>query len=147
MGGRQEHIGMKEYIAIAIFLIGIKATDDIPAMLFETLQNAGWLGPLIGGLLAILPLYLLLQLAQNYEGKQAVDLFYHILGKPLGFIVLFFLWCAGFVYIVLDTAVYADIISTMYFVRTPTFVLYAILIAVSAYGAKKGLGKIGSVSW
>jgi len=146
MEGQQNQIGMKEYVAIAFFLIVIKATDDIPTILFESLQNAGWVGPLLGGITAIVPLCLLIHLAQKYEGENAVDIFYHLLGRSLGFIVLFFLWGAGFIYIVLDTAVYADIISTMYFVRTPAVVLYVILIAVSAYGVKKGLVTIGSVA-
>lgn len=147
MGEPKDKIGLKEYTAIAIFLIGIKATDDVPAMLFDSLKNAGWMGPVISGLVAILPLFLLLDIVKKYQSKNSIDIFNHLLGKYVGFFVLFLLWCAGFIYIVLDTATYSDIVATMYFPRTPVFVLYAILMGVSAYGAKRGLEQIGSVSW
>ncbi|RKQ37312.1 GerAB/ArcD/ProY family transporter [Oceanobacillus halophilus] len=147
MGEPKDKIGIKEYIAIALFMIGTKTTDDIPSMLFDSLQNAGWIAPIISGILAILPLFLLLHIAANYQDKSLIDIIYHIFGKFLGFLVLFFLWAIGFFYIVLDTATYTDIISTMYFVKTPAILIYATLMGVCAYGAKRGLEQIGSVSW
>lgn len=144
---QENQIGLKEYIAMAIFLMGLKAGDDLPAILFDSMDNAGWMGPIIGGFIAILPIYLLLNLVQKYEGKTAIDIFCHVFGKHLGLFVLFLLWAVGFLYIVLDTAVYTDIISSMYFIRTPTIVLYVTLLGVSAYAAKRGLAQIGSASW
>src|SRR5690625_1327391 len=147
MTGSGDKIGIKEYTVIAIFLIGIKVTDDIPAMLFESLQTASWMGPIISGIFTVLPLFLLLNLTKKYEEESFIDITFRLLGKYIGFLMLFFLWAFGFFYIVLDTATYTDIISTMYYVKTPTIVIYALLIGVSAYGAKKGLEQIGSVTW
>ena len=46
-----------------------------------------------------------------------------------------------------DTRTYANIIGTFYFTTTPQLVIYALLMFVCAYGAKKGLQHIGSVAW
>lgn len=146
MGEPKGKIGLKEYTVIALFLIGIKATDDVPAMLFDSLKNAGWMGPIISGLVSILPLFLLLDIAKRYQSNDSIDVFYHLFGKYVGFLVLILLWSTGFLYTVFDTATYIDIITTMYYPNTPAFVLYAILIGVSAYGAKRGLEQIGSIS-
>ncbi|WP_156290513.1 GerAB/ArcD/ProY family transporter [Oceanobacillus salinisoli] len=147
MGEPKDKIGIKEYTVIALLMIGTKTTDDIPAMLFDSLMNAGWTAPFIAGVIALVPLTLLLHLATKYKEKNLIDICYHLFGKFLGFIVLFILWLIGFVYIALDTATYTDIISTMYFVKTPSIIIYAVLMGVCAYGAKRGLEQIGSVSW
>lgn len=147
MAGSGDKIGIKEYTMLAIFLVGIKTADDIPTMIFDRLMTAGWMGPIISGIFAVLPLILLLNLTKIHQGKGFIDITYHLLGKYFGFLVLFFLWAVGFFYIILDTATYTDIISTMYYINTPTIVIYAVLVAVSAYGAKKGLEQIGSVAW
>lgn len=147
MGEPNDKIGIKEYTTIAIFLIGIKTADDVPAIIFDSLKNAGWIGVLISGLVAALPLFLLMHIAKKYQSKSLIDMIHHLFGKYIGFFILFFLWAIGFFYIVLDTATYTDIISTMYYTNTPPIVLYAILVGVAAYGAKKGLEQIGSVSW
>lgn len=147
MSGSSDKIGIKEYTVVAMFLIGIKSMDDIPAMLFNSLKNAGWIGPLISAVFAVLPIYLLLNLAKKYPGEGFISITFHLLGKYLGFFVLFFLWGFGFIYIVFDTATYTDIISTMYYMKTPPIVIYILLVGVAAYGAKKGLEQIGSVAW
>src|SRR5690625_3351205 len=137
MGEPQDKIGLKEYMVMAIFLIGVKVTDDIPAMLFDSMKNAGWMGPIISGIIALLPLFFLLSITKKYPNLSAFDIFYQSFGKLIGFFFLFLLWISGFFYIVLDTAIYADIVSTMYFVRTPTIILYATFVGIAAYGAKK----------
>ena len=74
MGKPKQLIGLKEYIAIAIFVIGMKSTDHTPAIFFEALKNAGWMIPIISGLIAVLPLYLLLDLATKYEGLSLIHI-------------------------------------------------------------------------
>ena len=46
-----------------------------------------------------------------------------------------------------DTRTYTNIIRTYYFTTTPNVVIYAILMFVCAYGAKKGIQHIGSVAY
>jgi spore germination protein KB len=139
-------IGIREYIAILLLVFGTKMTDDTPALLYDKLENAAWMAPIITGSLSIIPIYLLLKVLSYYPNKSLMDVIQKTFGKPIGFIIVFSLWFVGSSAVVIDSAIYTDIIGTMYFTRTPTIVLYTILMLVSAYGAKKGIEQIGSVA-
>ncbi|MFD1851478.1 GerAB/ArcD/ProY family transporter [Oceanobacillus bengalensis] len=140
-------IGIKEFVAIVVIMIGTKITDDTTALLFKPLLNAAWMVPVINGILAIIPVALLMKVSTHYENKDLIDVSYHLFGKYIAFFVLFILWFIGFCFIVVDTAIYTDIIGTMYYLRTPSIVIYGLLMFVCAYGARKGLENIGSVAW
>lgn len=139
-------IGIKEYIAMVILAIGTKLADDTPAILFHKLENAAWITPFITGLISIIPIFLLLKVFSQYKNTNLMEILQIILGKPIGYLIVFMLWIMGFIANTLDSAIYTDIIGTMYFTETPTIFIYMVLMAVSAYGAKKGLEQIGSVA-
>lgn len=139
-------IGIREYVAIVILVIGTKMADDTPAILYEKLYNSAWMTPIITGILAVIPIYFLLKILSHYPSKSLMDVMQKILGKPIGYAFVFILWIVGSLAVIIDSAIYTDIIGTMYFTRTPTIVLYTILMGVSAYGAQKGLEQIGSVA-
>ncbi|ASK63678.1 hypothetical protein CFK37_16690 [Virgibacillus phasianinus] len=139
-------IGIKEYIAIILLTIGTKLADDLPSIIYNSLYNAAWMMPIISGILVIIPLYLLIKTMMYYKEKSLLEIVVHLLGKYLGFIVIFALWIVGSITIIIDTAIYTDIIGTMYFSRTPTIILYFVLVGVCAYGAKRGIEQIGSVA-
>ena len=40
---------MKEYIAIVIFMIGVKMTEDTPPFYLTKHKNAAWMIPIISG--------------------------------------------------------------------------------------------------
>src|SRR5699024_5790131 len=101
---------------------------------------------IIGGVSFIL-IFLLLNVLTRYKGRSFTEIIKHVFGKYIGHIVLLILWVTLSCAIILDTAIYTDIIQTMYFTRTPNLVIYGLLMAVCAYVAKKGLEQIGSVSW
>ncbi|KZE69033.1 hypothetical protein AWM68_01835 [Fictibacillus phosphorivorans] len=140
-------IGIREFVAVVILTIGTKMADDTPAILFEQMENAAWMGPLLIGALSIIPLYFLTNVFTKYKGKNLFEVTLYLLGKPVGYCVLFFLWVIGGIAITIDSSIYTDIIGTMYFNKTPTLVLYAILMGICAYGAKKGLEQVGSFAW
>ncbi|MBC5635781.1 endospore germination permease [Ornithinibacillus sp. BX22] len=143
----KERIGIREYIAIVLIMTSTKLTDNTPVLLFEPLYNAGWMAPVINSILSIIPIYLLIRVMGNYQEKNLLEISDRLFGKFLStFLLLVFLLIA-FSTLVVDTAIYTDIIGTMYFIRTPTIVIYGILLTVSAYGAKRGLEQIASVSW
>ncbi|HLO12008.1 MAG TPA: GerAB/ArcD/ProY family transporter [Pseudoneobacillus sp.] len=139
-------IGLREYISIVILIIGTKLADDTPAILFQKLSNAAWMVPLFNGLLAIIPIFLLFKVYSYYPNRNLMDIIQIVFGRWFGFLIVLLLWLAGLLITVLDSAIYTDIIGTMYFTKTPNPILYFILMAVSAYGAKKGLEQIGSVA-
>lgn len=140
-------IGVKEYFAIVILMIATKLADDTPAILFEPLFNAGWMAPIINGILTVIPVYLLLRVSTKYKNKGLIEVIDHVLGKFIGYIVLLILWIIMFSALVVDTAIYTDIIGTVYFSKTPTILIYGMLMLVCAYGAKRGFAQIGSVAW
>ena len=47
----------------------------------------------------------------------------------------------------IDSRTYADIIRNFYFYTTPVVVIYGVLMFVCAYGAKKGISHVASVSY
>lgn len=139
-------IGIREYIAIVLLTIGTKLADDLPAILYSSLYNAAWMAPIISGVISVVPIYLLIKTMIYYKEKSLLEIIVHLFGKYIGFIIIFALWIILSAGIIIDTTIYTDIIGSMYFTRTPTIVLYAILIGVCIYGAKKGLEQIGSVA-
>ncbi|WP_096270072.1 GerAB/ArcD/ProY family transporter [Paucisalibacillus globulus] len=140
-------IGIKEYIAIVLLMVGTKVTDNTPTILFEYIKNAGWMAPIINGLIAIFPIYLLIKVFTIYKGKSLLEVSDHLFGKFFSFIILFIMLVVAFGAVIVDTAIYTDIIGTMYFTKTPTIIVYGILMLVCAYGATRGFEQIGSVAW
>ncbi|RUL52090.1 GerAB/ArcD/ProY family transporter [Lysinibacillus antri] len=143
----QGKIGYKEFFAIIVLTVGTKLADNTPAIIFEHLGNAAWLSILISCFTIILPLYLLIKVITHYKDKNLIDVTNHLFGKSIGLMVLFLLWVFQSIYLVTNSAVYADIIGTMYFTKTPVLVIYLVLIVGAAFGAKKGLESIGSAAW
>ncbi|MFZ3578738.1 GerAB/ArcD/ProY family transporter [Virgibacillus sp. DJP39] len=139
-------IGIMEYIAIILLTIGTKLADDLPTILVDSLYNAAWMTPIISGAIAVVPIYLLIKTMMYYDDKGLLEIIVHLFGRYIGFVVIFALWIIASSAIIIDTAIYTEIIGTMYFTRTPTIVIFIILMGVSAYGAKKGLEQIGSVA-
>lgn len=143
----QIKLGIREYVAIAIFVIGFKLTDDVPTVLYQSLASAAWMAPIISGIIAILPIYLLIKVITLYENKNLLDIIVHLFGKYIGFIVLLLLFSLLSLIIIIQSAIYADIIKSMYFSKTPILLTYALLMGVTAYGASKGPELVGSVAW
>ncbi|SOC10635.1 spore germination protein (amino acid permease) [Ureibacillus xyleni] len=140
-------IGTKEFIALIMLTVGTKLADSTPSILYESLGNAAWLGMAIICILSILPLYFLTKLITHFEEKNLIDITKLLFGRYIGFIVLFILWILQFHSLISSSAVYVDIIGSMYFTKTPIFIIYIVLMGVAAYGAKKGIESIGSTAW
>lgn len=140
-------IGIREYIAITVLIIGSKLADDTPTLFYKDLATAAWMAPIINGLLSIIPIYFLLKVITLYKGKPFIDILYRLLGKIGGFLILFYLFAVLTVLTIGNTAVYTNIIKDTYYIRTPTFAILGVLLIVCTYIAKKGLEQIGSISW
>jgi spore germination protein KB len=143
----KDKIGIQEFVALILLSIGVKLTDDTAALLYDKFLNSAWMAPIITGMISIIPIFFLIKVVGLRPGKSLMDTFQEILGKHIGYIIILVIWMIGTFSIVIDSAIYVDIIGTMYFTQTPTIFLYFTLMAVSAYGAKKGLEQIGSVAW
>ncbi|MFS0822615.1 GerAB/ArcD/ProY family transporter [Bacillus sp. 1P02SD] len=140
-------IEIREYVALLILVVGVKLSDDTPSILVEYLDNAYWMAPLLMGIESIIPIYLTIKVITAYKNKNLHDVLLHLFGKFIGTVLSCILLLAFFIGLTYDSAIYVDIIGTMYFTQTPYLIIYTVLMAVCAYGAKKGLEHIGSVSW
>lgn len=140
-------IGIREYVAIVTLVIGTKIADDTPEILYDKLGNAAWISIILIGLIAAVPIFFLIKILTRHPNKSLMDVSQIYFGKVISFFIIFLLWIVGTLAVIIDSAIYTDIIVTMYFTRTPTIIIYTILIAVSAYGAKKGLEQVGSVAY
>ena len=58
---QEQQLGLKEYTAIAIFMIGIKANEDTPTLLYNEAINASWMIPILSGVMFSIPLLLLIK--------------------------------------------------------------------------------------
>ncbi|MEH7223169.1 GerAB/ArcD/ProY family transporter [Bacillus sp. JJ1566] len=140
-------IGIREYVAIVILVVGVKLSDDTPIILAESLNNAYWMAPLIMGFVSIIPIYLTIKVITAYKNKNLHDVILHLFGKYIGTFLSCVLVLSLMIGLTFDSAIYVDIIGTMYFTQTPYLIIYTVLMAVCAYSAKKGLEHIGTVSW
>ncbi|MEC1717031.1 GerAB/ArcD/ProY family transporter [Schinkia azotoformans] len=140
-------IGIREYVAIILLVVGVKLADDTPAILVEPLGSAYWMVPLINGILSFIPIYLMIKVITLYKNKNLHDCIIHLFGKYIGNSLSTILLLLGICALIVDSAVYVDIISTMYFTNSPPLIIFAVLMTTSAYIAKKGLEHLGTISW
>lgn len=147
MEQKKGKLGIKEFVALTVLMIGAKLSDDTPAILYDKLYSAAWMVPLITGAMCILPIFLLLKVMSLYPSKNLHEVNIQLFGRFFGFLISFMLWILGSASIVTDTRSYVDIISSMYFTMTPNIIIYGVLMAVCVYGAKRGIQHVGSVAW
>lgn len=140
-------LGIREYVSIAILMCGSKATDDTPANLYSHIQNASWMIPIISGGIFFIPLFLLLKTLSVFKDKNLFVVIQQLLGKYIGFFICLLIFVINSFFISYDSRTYTNIIRAFYFTTTPNLIIYAILMFVCAYGAKKGIQHIGSVAY
>lgn len=140
-------IGIKEYISIILLVVGVKVTDSTPAIFVEGLGSAVWMAPIIVGMISFIPIYLMMKVVTNYKNKNLHECIIHLFGKYIGISFSVILLLIGVYALIVDSAVYVDIISTNYFTETPAFILYGVLMGVCAFIAQRGLENIGSIAW
>ena len=144
---QEQQLGLKEYTAIAIFMIGIKANEDTPTLLYNEAINASWMIPILSGVMFSIPLLLLIKTLSLNKDMNLFAVIQKSFGKYAGALICLLLWLINALIISADTRTHVNIIRTYYFTTTPNVVIYAILILVCIYGAKKGIQHVGSVAW
>ena len=140
-------LGIREYTSIGILMMASKAADSTPSTLYSHVQNAAWMVPILTGAMMFVPLFLLLKTLSVFKDKNLFAVIQQLLGKYIGFVVCLLIFLISSAAISADTREYTNIIRTFYFTTTPHLVIYALLLFVCAYGAKKGIQHIGSISY
>ncbi|MEH7095321.1 GerAB/ArcD/ProY family transporter [Neobacillus vireti] len=147
MNQQQIKLGIREYVSIAILMVGAKATEDTPTILYKIVQNASWMIPVLAAGISVIPLLLLLKTLSLYPDKDLFSVIRKLFGKYIGFLICLLIFLISSCGISFDSRSYSNIIRTFYYPTTPTLVIYALLLAICAYGAKKGIQHIGSVAY
>ncbi len=142
-----EQTGIREFLAIILFTITLRATDMTPAILLPLGQTALWLFPLIWAGVITIPLVILFSLFKRNPNQNLMDLSYQLLGRIGGTIVgCLLLLFVSFITIIHSRS-YVDILSTLYFDKTPIIAIYVILLGSSYFIASRGLEVIGRTAW
>lgn len=140
-------MGFREFFAIVFFAIGMKLSDTTPILLVELGLNASWMIPIVSGLIILVSFLFLLSLLKLYKNKSLIDIIYHLTGNFFGFLMILLLFLMVLEYLVVSTRDYADILSTLFYLRTPLKYLLIMFIVAAIYIAYKGIDIIGSLCW
>ncbi|PLS03779.1 GerAB/ArcD/ProY family transporter [Neobacillus cucumis] len=140
-------LSIREYVSIALLMVMAKGTEDTPAMFYKQVQNASWMIPIVSAGILFFPYLLLLKTLSLYQSKDLFSVIRILFGKYIGFFICLLIFLISSIGISFDSRVYTNIIRTFYFPTTPALVIYALLMTICAYGAKKGIQQIGSVSY
>ncbi|WP_066073749.1 GerAB/ArcD/ProY family transporter [Neobacillus soli] len=140
-------LGIREYVSMVILMVGLKATEDTPAALYNMVQNAAWMIPILSAGIFFIPLFLLIKTMSLYQEKNLFFVIQKLFGKYIGFFVCLLIFIISSFGLSFDSRTYTNIIRVYYFKTTPVLLLYALLMTVCAYGAKKGIKHIGSVAY
>jgi spore germination protein KB len=140
-------VGIKEYSALVMICLGIKATDSTPTLFYKQAMNAGWAIPIVSFVITFISLFCMLKLLKKYKDKNYIQIMYHLLGKHVTLIVGMFFFGSSIMMTAVNFRQYADIMNAIYFTRTPTILLVVILTASSCIIARFGFEAIGRVAW
>ncbi len=80
-------LGIREYVSIAILMVGSKGTEDTPNTIYSQVQNAAWMIPIVSAGLVFIPLFLLLKTMSLFQDKSGFSVIQNLLGKYIGFFV------------------------------------------------------------
>lgn len=140
-------VGVKEYSGILMICLCIKATDTTPVLFYKEAMNAGWIIPLISSVIVFISLKCMLKLLERYKDKNLIQIMYQLLGKYIAFIIGIILSVCITIANAVNMRQYTDIMTTIYFRRTPTIALLLILTVSSCIIARFGFEAIGRISW
>src|SRR5690625_5732293 len=115
MNSSQKEIGIKELMAIIIIMIGIKLTDDTPAILYQKFFNSAWIAPFIFAIVSIIPIYLLIKVISTYASNNLVDVLMDLFGKQVVTFLLLLLCIFLSISFIIFSSIYTDIIIDHYF--------------------------------
>lgn len=138
-----DKIGIREYISIIVIVFYSKITDSTPTLFLKEGMTAGWVTPLISGLIMFLVLYSILRVLKKYEGKGLIEVIYILLGKYVGFFISLLIFLTFLVFALTNSSSYASILTIIFFPNTNIIVLYFFLMLSSATVAYWGLKSIG----
>jgi len=121
---------------LAIFGFGITA---LPRRVAEFAGQDGWLGVLLATLVAILLVWIISSVTKMHQGLTFYEYVCKILTKPIGILVCLFLSARLILLAAFNLRIFAEITQNILLPTTPSFVIFAAILILAAYGASKGM--------
>ena len=60
-------------MAMIFLVVGAKASEDTPITIYNQVQNAAWMVPILSGILIIIPIFLLLKVMPLFKDKNLFE--------------------------------------------------------------------------
>ncbi|MET3508007.1 GerAB/ArcD/ProY family transporter [Halalkalibacter oceani] len=140
-------VGVREFIAVILLLIGSKLADNTPAILVQEARNSFWMIPLVALAVFIPPFLLFLHLLKKHQNKNLIELVNHILGRYAGFVLGLLIFIVTFLTLIIDSRSFVEELSVLYYPKTPLLVLLGVLLLICGLGARLGLQHVMAASW
>ncbi len=140
-------IGGREFASILLLTLGVKLADTTPTLLFKSAGQSSWMLPLLSMVLMMVSLMFFFPLLKKYKDKGLVQIINLTAGKYLGFAINMMLFLTVFLAMTNNTQSYVDIISGMFYKKTPTLFLMMVFVLTFTYVATRGIDTIGRVAW
>lgn len=131
-------ISLRQLQALLFLEIFGFAIIALPRIMAGYASQDGWLSVLASGFLVLPMVVIICYIIRKFAGFSFFALCSHILGKPLGF-VLSVIFSARLVLLSASNLyIFGDIIRQTMLPKTPTSIVFAVMIFISAYAASKG---------
>lgn len=142
-----DRIGIREFFALIVYCIGVQSANSTPVLLVKESENALWMIPLISFFTIIIPLLILLSLLKKYKDKSLIEILYALTGKFVGKLISIIIFLIIFSALIIDSRDYIDVISALFFPKTPLIFLYLFFMLIVYFIASKGLENISRTCW
>lgn len=139
-------VGTREFLAIIIFMIGIKFKDTTADLLYEVGKNAAWMIPIFAFLFFLVPFIMLLSLLKKHQ-VGFTELIFTLTGKFIGSVFVLAMFVVFFFATIINFRSHAEIINTLFYDKTPLPVLVFLIVLASLFIASLGFESIGRTAW
>ncbi|MDP4090597.1 MAG: GerAB/ArcD/ProY family transporter [Bacillota bacterium] len=142
-----EKVGVREFGSMILISISIKLSDTTPVFLFQRAKTAGWMLPIIAGMIMFPSLIIMLSLFKRYEDKNLIDILNHLMGRFFGGICGSAVALIVFSLMVTSSRDIMDSITIMFYPKTPPIVIYLIFMSAAVFICRRGVEAVGGVCW
>ena len=136
-------IGTREIIGLLFITISIKISNSTDSIFFRYGKNASWFLPIIALFVTGSIMLLLWYLIKKHGSIGLFELIFKIYGRFFGRIVALVFSILVLTLTVLNSSAYVEIVNSMYFPLTPSFVILLIGTFTSYFIANRGFEVIG----
>ncbi|MCL2169848.1 MAG: spore germination protein [Defluviitaleaceae bacterium] len=127
---------MQALLFLEIFGFGITA---LPRRVAQAAANDGWVGVVAATFVVLLMVLIITQISKKTEYRSFYDMVCALVSTPVGTLICLFMVARLALLAAFNLRIFAEITQTILLPTTPTFVVFAAMLALCAYGASKGM--------